>query len=213
MHERRVQKCFLSFSRWRRHSCSMTSAGVFCSPVCLHLHPNQFWARSECLASPLLLILFKWISSVCGILKLIEGSVLCGIHQGIHRITKRLSWLHVYLSWSPWKAKKKKKLLCLCTSSQERKPEDIIVSSEPHFLIHKALLLSVWLDTDHTQHGLGLIQGFQHQTLHLERIYVRYVLFQFIQMIRKIGSDYTSRLEAQTPHHLKTLELTYCYVV
>lgn len=114
---------------------------------------------------------------------------------------------------APEKQGEKKGLLCLCTSSQERKPEDIIVSSEPHFLTHKALLLSVCLDTDHTQCGLGLIQGFQHQTCHLERIYVQYVLLQFIQMVRKIGSDYISRLEEQTPHPLQTLELTYCCVV
>lgn len=152
----------------KENSHRVTSAGIFCSPVCLHPYPNQFWARSKCLASPLLLTLFKWISSFCGILKLIEGSAPCGIHQGIHRITETAIWASCLFIVEPLKGKKG--LLCLCTSSQERKPEDIMGFWWDYFLMHKALLLSVCLDPDHTQCGLGLIQCFPHQTLHLERM-------------------------------------------
>lgn len=45
--------------------------------------------------------LFKWISSFCGILRLIEGSVLCGIHQDNCRPVQHCSRLHVYLLQSP----------------------------------------------------------------------------------------------------------------
>lgn len=45
--------------------------------------------------------LFKWISSFCGILRLIEGSVLCGIHQDNCRPMQHCSRLHVYLLQSP----------------------------------------------------------------------------------------------------------------
>lgn len=44
--------------------------------------------------------LFKWISSFCGILRLIEG-ILCGIHQDNCRPMQHCSRLHVYLLQSP----------------------------------------------------------------------------------------------------------------
>lgn len=47
------------------------------------------------------IFLFKWISSFCGILKLIEGSVLCGIHQDNCHPMQHCSRLHVYLLQSP----------------------------------------------------------------------------------------------------------------
>lgn len=63
-------------------------------------------------------------------------------------------------------------------------------------------LLPICLDTDHTQYGLELIHGFQQKTLQHKRIQVWYILSQFIQIVRKIGSGDISELKEQTPQSL-----------